>query len=132
MIFWNLRGDTRDYPASADTPGVDMVSGFSPNLLKLFLQGDLEEMLAEMVLVDEAGKEVAPAKPKVDPMVTVRKALDDARYTPVRRLCAEVGEGPMAGYVVPMEEDEVGKEGAEEEGFATPRGDEEEAEFVLV
>ena len=132
VIFWNLRGDTRDYPASADTPGVDMVSGFSPNLLKLFLQGDLEEMLAEMVLVDEAGKEVAPAKPKVDPMVTVRKALDDARYTPVRRLCAEVGEGPMAGYVVPMEEDEVGKEGAEEEGFATPRGDEEEAEFVLV
>ena len=62
-----------------------MVSGFSPNLLKLFLQGNLKEMLQ---------------KPKVDPMVTVREALDDPRYTPVRRRCAEVGEGAMAGYVV--------------------------------
>ena len=76
-----------------------MVSGFSPNLLKLFLQGDLEEMLAEMA------PGTGDAKPKVDPMITVRKALDDARYTPVRRLCAEVGEGQMAGYAVPMEEE---------------------------
>ena len=36
VVFWNLRGDTHDYPAQADTPGVQMVSGFSPNLLKLF------------------------------------------------------------------------------------------------
>jgi len=121
VIFWNLRGDTNDYPATASTPGVDMVAGFSPNLLKLFVQGELEEMLAAMVIVEEGG-EVAAAKPKVDPMLTVRKALDDPRYDPVRRLCAEVGEGRMAGYAPPMVVDEPEEE----------EGEEGEAEFVLV
>lgn len=122
VIFWNLRGDTRDYPASADTVGVDMVSGFSPNLLKLFLAGDLEELLAEMAVVGEDGEEVS--KPKVDPMVTLRKALDDERYNPVRRLCAEVAEGAMAGYVAPVEED-TAAEGTEADA-------EGKVEFLLV
>ena len=92
--LWNLRGDTNDLPATSDTPGVDMVGGFSPNLLKLFLSGALEDLMAQMG-VDEQDK------PKKDPMVTVRKALDDERYRQVREICAVVGEGPMAGYVVP-------------------------------
>ena len=40
IVFWNVRGDTRSFPATADTPGVEMVSGFSQNLLKLFLEGE--------------------------------------------------------------------------------------------
>lgn len=33
IIFWNLRGDTGDFPVSSDTPGVTLLSGFSPTLL---------------------------------------------------------------------------------------------------
>jgi hypothetical protein len=33
IIFWNLRGDTKDFPVRSDTPGVTLLSGFSPTLL---------------------------------------------------------------------------------------------------
>ena len=88
VIFWNLRSDTKDFPVSSDTVGVDMVSGFSPNLLKLFLSGTLD---AAAGALDE--------KEDDTPMLTMRKALDDPRYNPVREVCASVREGSLAGYV---------------------------------
>jgi hypothetical protein len=36
LVFWNLRGDTMDYP-SCSTPGVSLVSGFSESLLKALM-----------------------------------------------------------------------------------------------
>lgn len=38
IIFWNLRGDTTGYPATADDDNVMMLSGFSPSLFKFILQ----------------------------------------------------------------------------------------------
>jgi hypothetical protein len=75
VVFWNLRGDTHDFPVGADTPGVDCVSGFSASLLKLFMAGTPLD--------------------KVTPYETMRKAIDDPRYQRVREVCAEVGEGCM-------------------------------------
>ena len=34
------RGDTLDFPCDANTPGVDMVSGFSANGLKAYMSGE--------------------------------------------------------------------------------------------
>ncbi|KAL6599165.1 hypothetical protein ACP70R_046029 [Stipagrostis hirtigluma subsp. patula] len=39
IVFWNLR-DSRSTPVTATQPGVAMVSGFSKNLVKLFLEND--------------------------------------------------------------------------------------------
>ena len=39
IVFWNLRGDTVDFPSPGDKPGVAMLSGFSPSLLSLIMQG---------------------------------------------------------------------------------------------
>lgn len=40
VIFWNLRAGTVDFPmGDSQTPGVSMVSGFSADLLKVFLSG---------------------------------------------------------------------------------------------
>ncbi|KAL6839167.1 hypothetical protein ACP4OV_031058 [Aristida adscensionis] len=39
IVFWNLR-DSRSTPVTATEPGVAMVSGFSKNLVKLFLEND--------------------------------------------------------------------------------------------
>ncbi|KAG9446530.1 hypothetical protein H6P81_012658 [Aristolochia fimbriata] len=39
MVFWNLR-DSRAMPVPGDAKGVALVSGFSKNLLKIFLEGD--------------------------------------------------------------------------------------------
>lgn len=85
IIYWNLRGDTTDYVATADTPGVQMLSGFSPNLLKAVMHGELD---ADCVGDNDP----------VDPMTTLRRVLDDPRYDPVRDKCSEVGEGVMAAY----------------------------------
>ncbi len=39
LVFWNLRGDTVDFPAPGDRKGVAMLSGFSPALMKLIMEG---------------------------------------------------------------------------------------------
>lgn len=103
VVFWNLRGNTRDYPAKDDTPGVTMLSGFSPSQLKFLIAADLETM---------ATPTEAP-KSRPDPLDAMRKVLDDQRYDPVREVCARVGEGAMAGYEVPLRPTEAGATEAE-------------------
>lgn len=39
IIFWNLRGDTVDFPSPGDRQGVAMISGFSPSLMTLIMKG---------------------------------------------------------------------------------------------
>ncbi|CAM0882572.1 unnamed protein product [Alopecurus aequalis] len=39
IVFWNLR-DSQSTPVTSTQPGVAMVSGFSKNMLKIFLQND--------------------------------------------------------------------------------------------
>lgn len=79
VVFWNLRGDTHGShaPVTADTPGVDMVSGFSPNLLELFMSGG-----------NIAGYE----EKKKTPEETARESLDKEVYDPVREACLRVSE----------------------------------------
>ena len=77
VVFWNLRGEIRDFPVHATTPGVACVSGFSPNLLKAFMQG----------ATAPAGEaQMAPT-----PAEVLRAVLDDPRYQGVRDICAECG-----------------------------------------
>ena len=106
VTYWNLRGDTVGFPAAADTPGVQLLSGFSPSLLKLLLaggaleEGDEEEEEEEGDEWGGQGTLAGSAKPKAkkDPMAAVRRALDDEAYDPVRLVLAASGEGPLAAY----------------------------------
>ena len=61
IVYWNLRGDTVDFPAGTGTGNVAMVSGFSQTLMDLFLVGE------ELV-----------------PMTILRRALDNPRYDRLR------------------------------------------------
>lgn len=95
IIFWNLQGNTVDFPASADTPGVAMVSGFSANGLKAFMDGSLLEMAAE--------------KPPTAYDI-FRKGLDNERYDSVRETCEAVAEIKAKNgqvYLAPIREVEV-------------------------
>jgi Mg-chelatase subunit ChlD len=73
IIYWNLRGDTTNHIATADTPGVQMLSGFSPSLLKQVLNGEIQQK-----------------SQKITPYDTLRNVLDDFRYDPVRKILKEV------------------------------------------
>ena len=102
LLFWNLRGDTLDFPCDAETPGVDMVSGFSANGLKAFMSG--EDM------------KTAGADKKETPYDGMRKQLDVERYDEIRALCEAVGEivSKTSGkaYVAPVRETEEDEEEA--------------------
>lgn len=39
IVFWNLREAKVSFPTTKDTPGAALVSGFSPQLLKVFMTG---------------------------------------------------------------------------------------------
>jgi len=91
ILFWNLRGNTLDFPADANTPGVDMVSGFSVSALKGFMDGALLSL---------------PPGVKPTPMDGLRVTLDDERYDRVRQVCESIGEivsftDPTQKYIVP-------------------------------
>lgn len=40
IVFWNLRGETKDFPVVFDERGVVLMSGYSPSLLTSLLEGN--------------------------------------------------------------------------------------------
>jgi hypothetical protein len=82
IIFWNVRS-SEGYPCAADQEGVMMISGYSANLMKFVLSGEME---TEEVRVNEKTGEVDVVKRKLTPEETLRKMLDDAGLKPVRDL----------------------------------------------
>ncbi len=61
IVFWNVNGDSTDFPITVDENNTAMISGFSPSIIKALLKGE-----------------------QLTPMIVVRNALDDPRYDPVR------------------------------------------------
>merc|ERR1712012_827890 len=96
IIYWNLRGDTSGFPAQADTPGVTMLSGFSPSLMKLLLDGD--PLKVDEVEEVEGEEQQNAKKNKKDPYFTLRKALDDEEYDQVREVLFKSQEGLLKHY----------------------------------
>ena len=81
-------------PALADTPNVQLLSGFSPSMLKLLMEGQ-EATLPDMPIPigggaeGEGGDATAPSKaPLVTPAETYRKAIDDPAYQALRERVA--------------------------------------------
>lgn len=62
IIFWNLRGNTNDFPVKANDNGVIMLSGFSPTILKYVIT---------------LGREFTP-------VYLLKKILSDERYSQIK------------------------------------------------
>ena len=108
IIFWNLRGDTHGFPVQKDAPNTQMLSGFSPALLKLVLTG--AELVVEEEEVVQADGSVKVKRSGPTPEQTLRAALDDTAYDPVRLKLSELSEGPLAAYEWKSAEEEAGFE----------------------
>jgi hypothetical protein len=91
IIYWNLRGDTRGVPVEENTPNTQMLSGFSPSLLKLLLDG-------EPLVIEEVATDGTVTQRKVTPAETLRKALDDERYNLIRGILSASNEGVLSKY----------------------------------
>lgn len=84
ITFWNINSKTTGLVADADAKGVRLLSGFSQSLLKLLLSGALPGV---------------PSDPSaVDPLQTLRAALDDERYDAVRVQLSRVTHGVLRDY----------------------------------
>ena len=84
IIFWNLRGNTDNFPVTSDTPNVQMLSGFSPSLLKLLLTG---------VEINNTSNTST-----VTPMQTYLAAINDNAFDLVRMKLSDMTTGVFANY----------------------------------
>jgi hypothetical protein len=84
IIFWNLRGNSYSgihAPVQHNTEGVQLLSGFSPSLMKSLLDGD--ELVVEEEVEDQVVN-VTKVRKKVSPWDTYRKIIDADVFDPIR------------------------------------------------
>ncbi|KAL3915811.1 MAG: hypothetical protein SGPRY_007073 [Prymnesium sp.] len=98
IIYWNLRGNTVGFPVDGQAANTQMLSGFSPSLLKLVLSG--ADLIGDEVEVVTEDGEVQVVREGPTPAETVRQALDDSAFDAVRLALAGVKEGPLAAYAL--------------------------------
>lgn len=65
VVYWNVNGQPRDFPAQAGMNDIAMLSGFSPSVLRLVFGGE------------------------IDPVQVVKRAISDPRYEPIARTITE-------------------------------------------
>jgi len=95
IVYWNLR-DTGGHPVDKDTEGAVLLSGFSPSMLKLVMNGEaLEDNEVEVVETDGT---IRKEKVRVTPSEILRKMLNDPLYDPVRGILASSNEGVLKDY----------------------------------
>jgi len=86
IVYWNLQGARGAKPVTAnETSGVSLMSGFSANMMKVFMDGG--EDVVEVEVVEEEGDDgqdgevvVKKIQRKMTPDQIMRKALDKASY----------------------------------------------------
>jgi len=114
IIYWNIRGNSSSgihAPVESDCENVQMLSGYSPALMKLVLAGEMEEEVVEQESVDENGVVVVTkVKKKTTPYDTFRKAVDDGCFDRIRELLNDSKEGIFAKYVWSNTEDVVNED----------------------
>jgi len=103
IVFWNLRANTVGFPVAADAPNTQLLSGFSPALLKLVLT--CAELVVEEEEVVVADGTVRVKKSGPTPEQTLRAALDDPAWDAVRLKLSALTSGPLATYSFVREEE---------------------------
>ncbi|PVF93373.1 hypothetical protein CPB86DRAFT_767963 [Serendipita vermifera] len=89
MVFWNLQGARGAKPVTAEAEGVSMMSGFSSNMMKVFMESgtlEEEEEITEKETGDEDGMVVVEKKEKkkMTPMEIMLKALNRPSYATLK------------------------------------------------
>ena len=98
IIYWNLRSDTPGVQTSATHPGVQMLQGYSPALLRFVLLGDSVKETQVEVLNTVTGEMQKVAVSTVTPYDTYRQALDFDRWDPIRNMLSNSTEKHLVGY----------------------------------
>ena len=84
IIYWNLRANTPGFQTSSEHPGVQILQGYSPSLMKFILYG--ETFNETIVNVETENGMVEMKTSSVTPYDTFRKAVDQDVYLPIRQI----------------------------------------------
>lgn len=98
IIYWNLRADTPGVQTSDSHPGVQMLQGYSPALLRFVLLGDSVKETQVEVLNTVTGQMQKVTVSTVTPYDTYRQALDFDRWVPIRTMLSNSTEKHLVGY----------------------------------
>merc|ERR1712196_675973 len=101
IIYWNIRGNSSSgihAPVQADRANVQMLSGYSPALMKLVLAGEFEEEIIEQEEVVDGVVVVTKVKKKITPFDTFRKAVEDKCFDRIRAVLTRSNEDIFAHY----------------------------------
>ena len=98
IIYWNLRADTPGVQTHDSHPGVQMLQGYSPALLRFVLLGDAVKENQVEVLNTQTGQMQKVTVSAVTPYDTYRQALDFDRWDPIRTMLSNSTEKHLVGY----------------------------------
>lgn len=95
IIYWNLRDNTRGVQTSATHPGVQMLQGYTPSILKFALfGGDYNE--EEITVTDNEGVSKTIKVNAKTPYDSYREALDQPCFDTIRKIISESKEGMLS------------------------------------
>ena len=95
IIYWNLRLNTVGVQATATHPGVQLLQGYSPAIMKFALfGGEFEE--EEIEVTNEDGTKTKVKVSKKTPYDTYREALDQTCFDVIRQLVFDSQEGSLS------------------------------------
>ena len=95
IIYWNLRANTQGVQTSAHHPGVQMLQGYSPVILKFALFGG-ENLEDEITVSDDNGTNTTIKVNAKTPYETYRDALDQECFGSIRDIISQSTEGVLS------------------------------------
>lgn len=100
IIYWNLRDKTPGVQVSANHPGVQMLQGYSPNIIKFVLYNDeLKNNAQELNVISDNGLHVNIKVSSKTSYDTYRQVLDQECFDVIRRIVYNSTEGCLANIV---------------------------------
>lgn len=106
MIFWNLRSNTPGFIAEKNTPGVQMLQGYSPNLMKfVFFNDDTDLQTIEVKNAD--GTTTTMKTSNVSPWETFRTIMAQSKYDIIRAILFASEEGLLTQLKAPVDDEFV-------------------------
>lgn len=102
IVYWNLNLNTVGFHTNSTHPGVQMVSGFSPAMMRGIMLGQTGETITSNIVIDGEVKEVKTSS--LTPIETLYKTLNDPIYDKVREILSDCNEGILYDYKFQTEE----------------------------
>lgn len=105
IIYWNLASMSSGFQTDKDHQGVQMLQGYSPNLLKFVLYGEGAGQVEKEVIVN--GEKIMMKVSSITPWQTFRTMIDQSQYDSVRLILSESNEKLLSQYKYDLNQDNI-------------------------